>query len=76
MRSTWHPTQRLNASMVFDVMLANTGIATLLKVFAMLVLFLLVRRTADACGPFVDETGRLLRDCVAYVRTVLRHLLA
>jgi len=45
-----------------------------LKGFVMLVLFLLVGRTARALGPFVDETGRLLRDCVAYPRKGLHRL--
>ncbi len=69
MRQSFHGT---SASVARVLMLANTSLATVLKAFVVLVLFLLVGRTARAIGPFVDETGRLLRDCVAYCRKALR----
>ncbi len=73
MRQTFPGT---SAGVTCVLLLTNTSGATVLKAFVMLVLLLLVGRTARALGPFVDETGRLLRDCVAYLRIGLRHLLA
>ncbi len=72
MRQSFHAT---SASLTCVLLLTNTSGATVLKGFVMLVLLLLVGRTARALGPFVDETGRLLRDCVSYLRKGLRHLL-
>jgi len=72
MRQTFSGT---SAGVTCVLLLTNTSGATVLKAFVMLVLFLLVGRTARALGPFVDETGRLLRDCVSYLRKGLRRLL-
>jgi len=72
MRQSFHAT---SASLTCFLLLTNTSGVAVLKGFVMLVLFLLVGRTARALGPFVDETGRLLRDCVSYLRKGLRHLL-
>jgi len=72
MQQSFHAT---SASLTCVLLLTNTSGATVVKGFVMLVLFLLVGRTARALGPFVDETGRLLRDCVSYLRKGLRHLL-
>ncbi len=66
--------QGTGAGVTCILLLTNTSGATVLKGFVMLVLFLLVGRTAHALGPFVDETGRLLRDCVVYLRKGLRRL--
>ncbi len=66
--------QGTGASVTCILLLTNTSGATVLKGFVMLVLLLLVGRTAHALGPFVDETGRLLRDCVVYLRQGLRCL--
>lgn len=72
MRQSFHAT---SASLTCVLLLSTTSGATVLKGFVLLVLLLLVGRTARALGPFVDETGRLLRDCVSYLRKGLRHLL-
>jgi hypothetical protein len=58
------------------MLLANTSLTTVFKVFLVMVLGLLVGRTARAIGPFIDETGRMLRDCVVYLRKGLRRLFA
>ncbi len=72
MRQSFHAT---SASLTCVLLLTNTsGGITVVKGFVILVLFLLVGRTAHALGPFVDETGRLLRDCVVYLRRGLRRL--
>jgi len=71
MRQSFHTT---SASLTCVLLLMNTSGATVVKGFVMLVLFLLVGRTARALGPFIDETGRLLRDCIVYLRKGLRRL--
>ncbi len=73
-RHMWHVLSGTSTSVAGLLMLANTNLAAALKAFVALVLCLLVNRTARALGPFVDETGRLLRDCVAYLRKGLRRL--
>ncbi len=77
MRSAAPPTVRMGAPgnarsskstpVACVLLLTNTSGVAVLTGFVMLVLFLLVGRTARALGPFVDESGRLLRDCVAYL---------
>jgi len=59
MRQSFHAT---SASLTCVLLLTNISGVAVLKGFVMLVLFLLVGRTARALGPFVDETGWLLRD--------------
>jgi len=71
MRQSFHAT---SASLTCVLLLTNTSGIAVLKGFVMFVLFLLVGRTARALGPFVDETGRLLRDCVVSLRKGLRQL--
>lgn len=73
-RPMWQSFPGTSAGVTCVLLLTNTSGATVVKGFVMLVLLLLVGRTARALGPFVDETDRLLRDCVAYLRTGLRHL--
>ncbi len=75
-KHTRHAFQGTSASVAGVVLLANTSLTTVFKVFLVLVLYLLVGRTARAIGPFIDETGRMLRDCVVYLRKGLRRLLA
>jgi len=71
MRQSFHAT---SASLTCVLLLTNTSGITVLKGFVMLVLFLLVGRTARALEPFIDETGRLMRDCIVYLRKGLRRL--
>lgn len=71
MRQSFHG---MSESVTCVLMLANTSVATVLKAFVVLVLCPLVGRTSRALGSFIDETGRLLRDCVAYLRKGLRCL--
>ncbi len=65
-----------SASVAGVLMLTNATLATVLKAFVVLVLCLLVEPISRALGPFIDETGRLMRDCVVYLRRGLRRLFA
>jgi len=71
MRQTFPGT---SAGVTCVLLLTNTSGATVVKGFVMIVLFLVVGRTARALGPFIDDSGRLLRDCVVYLRKGLRQL--
>jgi hypothetical protein len=64
LRQSFHGTSGVSPSHVACQHQSDHRIQSVL----VMVLGLLVGRTARAIRPFIDETGRMLRDCVVYLR--------